>query len=81
MKISIILISILACVMSAQAVEYFRFINAEGVELRYRIINTKEVAVAPDVIPGRWDSTVVNYPNILCDSIRIPDTVEYNGNS
>ena len=81
MKKSIILISILACVMSAQAVEYFRYTNAEGVELRYRIINTKEVAVASDVNPSLWDSTVVNYPNILCDSIRIPDTVEYNGNS
>lgn len=81
MKKSIFLLIILVCAMSAQAVEYFRFINAEGVELRYRIINTKEVAVAPDVNLGRWDSTVVNYPNILCDSIRIPDTVEYNGNS
>ena len=81
MKRLIFLFVILVCVMSAQAVEYFRYTNAEGVELRYRIINTKEVAVASDVNPSLWDSTVVNYPNILCDSIRIPDTVEYNGNS
>ncbi len=81
MKKSIFLLIILVCAMSANAVEYFRYTNAEGVELRYRIINAKEVAVAPDDNPSYWDSTVVNYPNILCDSIRIPDTVEYNGNS
>ena len=81
MRKSIILLIILVCVMSAQATEYFRFTNAEGVELRYRIINTNEVAVVPDVNTNSWDSTVVNYPNILCNSIRIPDTVQYNGNS
>ena len=81
MKKSIFLLIILVCAMSAQAVEYFRATNAEGVELRYRIINSKEVAVTPDITTSHWDSTTVNYPNILCDSIRIPDTVEYNGNS
>ena len=78
MKKSIILISILACVMSAQAVEYFRYTNAEGVELRYRIINTEEVAVAPDASTNSWGSTVMNYPDFKGDSIRIDETISSN---
>ena len=81
MKKSIFLLIILACTVSMQAAEYFRATNAEGVELRYRIINSKEVAVTPDITTSSWDSTTVNYPNILCDSIRIPDTVVYNNNT
>ena len=81
MKKSIFLLIIFACTVSMQAAEYFRATNAEGVELRYRIINSKEVAVTPDITTSHWDSTTVNYPNILCDSIRIPDTVVYNNNT
>lgn len=78
MKKSIFLLIILVCAMSAQAVEYFRATNAEGVELRYRIINSKEVAVAPDASTNSWDSTVVNYPDFKGDSIRIDETISFN---
>lgn len=78
MKKSIFLLIMLVCVMSAQAVEYFRATNAEGVELRYRIINTEEVAVAPDASTNSWGPTVVNYPDFKGDSIRIDETISSN---
>lgn len=78
MKKSIFLFIILACTVSMQAAEYFRATNAEGVELRYRIINSKEVAVAPDASTNSWDSTVVNYPDFKGDSIRIDETISFN---
>lgn len=78
MKKSIFLLIILACTVSMQAAEYFRATNAEGVELRYRIINSKEVAVAPDASTNSWGSTVVNYPDFKGDSIRIDETISSN---
>ena len=78
MKKSIFLFIILACTVSMQAAEYFRATNAEGVELRYRIINAEEVAVAPDASTNSWGSTVVNYPDFKGDSIRIDETISSN---
>lgn len=61
----------------------FMVANADGVELAYKIVSkdSTNVYVVSTANSNIWDSTTVNYLNITNDSIRIPDTVIYNGNS
>lgn len=73
------------CVLRAEEVEYaydFKVANEDGVELAYRIINkdSSQVAVTYTAV-GQIDTTTVNYPDLTCDSISIPESVIYNAKS
>lgn len=79
MKKSIFLSVILAFALNANAYD-FMVANADGVELAYKIVSkdSTNVAVVPTAKTTSWGPTVVNYPNIIDDTIRIPNTVIYN---
>lgn len=84
MKTFLRLIQLLSLVtLGSWAYAYdFKVANEDGVELAYRIINKDSLQVAVTyTAAGQIDTTTVNYPDLTCDSISIPESVKYNAKS
>lgn len=76
MKKSIILISILACVMSAQAYD-FKVANDDGCEIAYNI-NSDGTTISVTYTDIGTKRRLSNYADFLCDTMRIPEHVIYD---
>jgi hypothetical protein len=76
MKKSIILISILACVMSAQAYD-FKVANDDGCEIAYNI-NSDGTTISVTYTDIGTKRRLSTYADFLCDTMRIPEHVIYD---